>query len=120
MLGLVPKLVVHHIVVDPKIKPIWQKICKMHPNVALLVNKELENMLDEKVIHPIDYLEWISNMILVTKPSSDIRICTNFRDLNKACPKDDFPMSNIDMIVDLTAGHEILSLMDEFSGYNQI
>ena len=59
-------------------------------------------------------------MVLVTKPFGDIRIYTNFRDLNKACPKDDFPLPNIDMIVDLTAGHEILSLMDGFSRYNQI
>ena len=59
-------------------------------------------------------------MVPITKPSGDIRICTDFRDLNKACPKDDFPLPNIDMIVDLTAGHEILSLMDGFSGYNQI
>ena len=59
-------------------------------------------------------------MVPITKPFGDIRIYTNFRDLNKACPKDDFPLPNIDMIVDLTAGHEILSLMDGFSGYNQI
>ena len=59
-------------------------------------------------------------MVPITKPSGDIRIYTNFRDLNKACPKDDFPLPNIDMIIDLIATHEILSLMDGFSGYNQI
>lgn len=75
-------------------------------------------MLEEKVIRPIDYSKWISNMVLVTKPLGDIRIYTDFRDLNKACPKDDFPLPNIDMIIDLTVGHEILSLMDGFSGYN--
>ena len=115
-----PKLVVHHLAVDPKIKPVRQKLRKMHPKVALLVKAELERMLAAKVIRPIDYSEWISNMVPVTKPSGDIRICTDFRDLNKACPKDDFPLPNIDMIVDLTAGYEILSLMDGFSGYNQI
>ena len=92
----------------------------MHPKVALLVKVELEKMLEEKFIHPIDYSEWISNMVPITKPSSDIRIYTNFRDLNKAFPKDDFPLPNIDMIVDLIARHKILSLMDGFSGYNQI
>ena len=59
-------------------------------------------------------------MVPVTKPSGDIKIYTDFRDLNKACPKDDFPLPNIDMIVDLIDGHEILFLMDGFSGYNQI
>ena len=91
----------------------------MHPKIALLVKAELETMLDAKVIYPIDYLEWISNMVPVTKPSGDIKICRDFRDLNKACPKDDFPLPNIDMIVDLTSRHEILSLMDGFYGYNQ-
>ena len=120
MPGLDPKLVVHHLAVDPTIKPVRQKIRKMHPKVALLVKAELERMLAAKVIRPIDYLEWISIMVPITKPSDDIRICTNFRDINKACPKDDFPLPNIDLIVDLTAGHEILSLMNGFSGYNQI
>lgn len=47
-------------------------------------------------------------------------MCTDFRDVNRACPKDDFPLPNIDMIVDMTAGFEMYSLMDGFSGYNQI
>ena len=126
MLGLDPKLVVHHLVVDLKIKLVRQKLCKMHPKVALLVKEELEKMLKAKVICSIDYLKWISNMVPVTKPPNplmifdDIRICTNFKDLNKACPKDDFPLPNIDMILDLTTSHEILSFMDGFSRYNQI
>ena len=114
MLGLDPKLVVHYLVVDLKIKQVWQKLCKMHLKVALLVKVELEKMLEAKVIHPIDYSEWISNMVPITKPSSDIKIYTDFKDLNKFCPKDDFPFPNIDMIVDLIARHKILSLMDRF------
>ena len=92
----------------------------MHPKVALLVKAKLELMLEAKVIHPIDYSGWIFDMVPVTKPSGDIKIYTDFKDLNKACPKDDFPLPNIDMIVDHIAGHEILSLMDGFSRYNQI
>lgn len=71
-------------------------------------------------IRPVDYEKWISNIVPVTKPTGGIRICTNFRDLNKACPKDDFPLPNIDMIIDLTVGNEMLSLMDAFSSYNKI
>ena len=88
----------------------------MHPKVALLVKAELEKMLEAKVIFPINYSKWISNMVPVTKSFGDIRICTNFKDLKKAFPKDDFPLPNIDMIVDLTARHEVLSLMDGFYG----
>lgn len=56
-------------------------------------------------------------MVLFTKPSDDIRLFIDFRDLNKACPKDDFPLPNIDMIVYLIAAHEMFSLMDIFLGY---
>ena len=92
----------------------------MHPKVALLVKAELAKLLEAKIIWSIDYSEWISNMVPITKPSGDIKICSDFRDLKKACPKDDFPLPNINMIVDLTVGHELLSLMDGFSRYNQI
>lgn len=56
----------------------------------------------------------------MAKPTGGICICTDFRDLNKACPKDDFPIANIDMIMDLTVGYVMLSLMDGFFRYNQI
>lgn len=69
---------------------------------------------------PIDYVEWISNIIAVAKPTGGIHICTDFRDLSNGCPKDDFLLPNIDMIVDTTAKHAMLSLMDRFYGYNQI
>ncbi|RVW20441.1 Transposon Ty3-I Gag-Pol polyprotein [Vitis vinifera] len=49
-----------------------------------------------------------------------VRVCVDFRDLNKASPKDDFPLPHIDMLVDSTAGHSMLSFMDGFSGYSQI
>ena len=59
-------------------------------------------------------------MVFVKKSNGKICIYINFRDLNKAGPKDDFPLSNIDTLVDAIVGHEMLSLMDGFWGYNQI
>ena len=79
---------------------------------------ELQKLLDVRFIRTIAYPEWVSNLVPVSKPTGGIRICTDFRDLNKAFPKDDFPLPNIDMIVDMTAGHEMLSLMNGFTGYN--
>lgn len=64
----------------------------MHPRIALLVKVELEKLLEAKFIRPIDYLEWISNKVLVSKLNGAIRVYTNLRDLNKSCPKDDFPL----------------------------
>src|SRR5271156_6714973 len=92
----------------------------MHPHLALLVKAELEKLLKAVFIRVIDYAEWISNIVPVTKHDKSIRVCMDFRDLNLACLKDDFSLPNIEMIVDMTAGYEMYSLMDGFSGYNQI
>ena len=92
----------------------------MHPHVALLVKEEIEKLLKAGFVRAIDHAEWISNIVPVSKHDKSICVCTDFRDLNLACPKDDFPLPNIDMIMDMTAGYEMYSLMDGFSGYNQI
>ena len=59
-------------------------------------------------------------MVLVKKENGKWRLCIDVTDVNRACPKDSFPLPRIDLIVDATAGHELLSFMDAFSGYNQI
>ncbi|XP_024036873.1 uncharacterized protein LOC112096894 [Citrus clementina] len=71
-------------------------------------------------IREVNYPEWISNVVLVKKANGKWRLCVDFTDLNKACPKDSFPLPKIDQLVDSTAGHGLLSFMDAFSGYNQI
>ena len=59
-------------------------------------------------------------MVPVLKKQGTIHVCTDLCDLNKACPKDNFPTPFIDQIINECAGHEMLSFMDGFSGYNQI
>ena len=92
----------------------------MHRHVALLVKEELEKLISTNFIWPLAYASWISNIVPISKKDGSIRICINFWDVNKACPKDDFPLPNIDTIVDLTLGHSMFSLMDRFLAYNHI
>ena len=66
------------------------------------------------------YPNWLANLILVKKANGKWRMCVDFTDLNKACPKDSFPLPMIDQLVDSIAGHKLLTFMDAFSGYNQI
>jgi hypothetical protein len=66
------------------------------------------------------YPEWIANVVLVKKANRKWRVCVDYSDLNKACSKDSFPLPRIDQLVDSTAGHEMLSFLDAYSGYNQI
>ena len=68
----------------------------------------------------VEYLEWLDNFVPVPKKEDNVRVCVDFQDLTKASPKDDFPLPHIDMLIDSTAGHSMLSFMNGFSGYNKI
>ena len=67
----------------------------------------------------VNYPEWLANVVLVPKKDGKLRMCVDFQDLNKASPKDDFPLPHIEILVDNTTGHALLSFMDGFSRYNQ-
>ena len=73
-----------------------------------------------RFIREVYYPKWLANVVLVKKANGKWRMCIDFTDLNKACPKDSFPLLRIDQLVDFTAGHKLLTFMDAFSGYNQI
>jgi hypothetical protein len=76
--------------------------------------------LKARFIREVHYPDWLANIVLVKKSNGKWRMCIDFTDLNKACPKDSFPLPRIDMLVDSTVGHGLLSFIDAFSGYNQI
>ena len=71
-------------------------------------------------IKEVFYLEWLANTVVVKKKSEKWRVCVDFTDLNKACPKDPFSMPQIDQLVDVTMGHPRMSFLDAFQGYHQI
>ena len=77
-------------------------------------------MLEADFIREVFYPYWLVNVVMVKKSNSKWRICVDFTDLNKVYPKDSFPLSRIDQLVDSTARHKLLSFMDAFSRYNQI
>ena len=81
---------------------------------------EVNRLLEASVIRPIKYPEWLANVVLVRKHSGKWRMCIDFTDLNKACPKDEFPLPRIDSLVDTAASTEMMSLLDCYSGYHQI
>ena len=81
---------------------------------------EVQRLLDAKVIREVKYSTWLANTVPVKKKNGKWRMCIDFTDLNKACPKDDFPLPRIDKTIDAAAGSELLSLLDCFSGYHQI
>ena len=80
----------------------------------------MHKLLEADFIQEVYYLKWLANIVMVKKVNDKRRICVDFTDLNKAYPKDNYPLLHIDLLVDSTVGHQLLSFMDAFSGYNQI
>nr|KYP67002.1 Transposon Ty3-I Gag-Pol polyprotein [Cajanus cajan] len=81
---------------------------------------EVKKLLQAGFIREVTYTTWLANVVLVKKSSGKWRMCTDYTDLNKACPKDAYPLPCIDRLVDAASGHSIFSFLDAYSGYNQI
>jgi hypothetical protein len=81
---------------------------------------EVKRLLSVVVIREVTYPEWLANTVMVKKANGKWRMCINFTDLNKACPKDEFSLPRIDSLMDAAATSVLMSLLDCYSGYHQI
>jgi hypothetical protein len=81
---------------------------------------KVKRLLNAGVVRNIAYLEWITNTVMVKKSNGKWRMCIDFTDFNKACPKDEFALPKIDSPIDAAATSELMSLLDYYSGYHQI
>ena len=113
-------VITHRLNVNPSFKSVKKKMRSFALERQKAINEEVGKLLQAKAIREVEYPEWLANVVLVKKANDKWRLCIDFTDLNRACLKDSFPLPRIDLIVDATAGHELLSFMDAFSGYNQI
>ena len=120
MPGLATDIVTHKLAIKPEFTPIKQRLRKLKPEWSLKVKEEVIMQFEAGFIMVVNYPTWLANVVPVPKKDGRIRVCVDYRDLNKASSKDDFPLPNIHILVDNTAGHEIYSFMDGFFGYNQI
>ena len=118
--GIDPTVITHRLNTNPSFKPVKQKRRSFALERQKAINEEVVKLLQAGAIREVEYPEWLANVVLIKKANGKWRLCIDFTDINKACPKDSFPLPRIDLIVDATAGHELLSFMDAFSGYNQI
>ena len=90
------------------------------PKVLFKIKIEIERLLKRRFIRTTRYVEWLANIVHVVKKNGTLRVCIYFRDLNKATPKDEYPMLVAEVFVDSAEGYEYLSLLDGYLGYNQI
>jgi hypothetical protein len=101
-------------------KLVQQCLHPVHPHKAAAIKLEVEKLLKDGFIYQMALTDWVSNIVPIDKKQGTIYVCVDYRDINKDFPKDNFPTPFVDQIVDDCVRSEIFSLMDGFSGYNQI
>ncbi|KAI5328466.1 hypothetical protein L3X38_027863 [Prunus dulcis] len=101
MPGISPDIISHRLSVNPAVRPVRQKRCAYDPERYEAMRAEVDSSGRLTILHG-----WT--------------MCVDYTNLNRACPKDSFPLPRIDQLVDATAGHALLSFTNAYSGYNQI
>jgi len=120
MPGIDLSIIVHRLNVSPSFPPIRQKKQVFAQERDRAIAEEVRKLQDAKCIREVYYPNWLANVVMVKKANRKWRMCVDFADLNKACPKDSYSLSQIYVLVNSTIRHQLLSFMDAFSGYNQI
>jgi hypothetical protein len=114
LIGVSRDIIEHKLEVNSSARPKKQRLFKMSDEKVVATKAEIQRLLDAGFIHEVYYPSWLANIVMVKKKNGKWRMCTDFTDLKKSCPKDDFPLARIDKVVDSVAGCEIMSLLDYF------
>ena len=120
MPSISPSVICHSLNVNLVVQPVKQKMRKFALERVTTIRQETIKLLNADFIREVYYPNWLSNVVMVKKASGKWRMCVDFIDLNKVCPKDSFPLPSIDRLVNASIGYHVLSFKDAFSGYNQI
>jgi len=118
--GVDPLVASHKLSIYKEAHYISQKKSKLGEERRLAIKAEADKLLSAGFIEEAQYTTWLSNVVLVKKANGKWRMCVDYTDLNKACPRDAYPLPNIDRLVDGAVGNKVLSFLDAYSGYNQI
>ena len=115
-----PNFICHYLNVNPSITPKKQSPRRPSKEHADAVRDEVMKLKQAGAINEVFYPEWLANTVVVKKKNGKWRVCVDFTDLNKVCPKDPFPIPRIDQLVNATMGHPWMSFLDAVQGYHQI
>ena len=118
--GVELSFICHHLNVNPSITPKKELPRCSSKDYSEVVKNEMMKLKQAGAIKEVFYLEWLANTAVVKKKNGKWRVCVDFIDFNKACPKDPFPLPQIDQLVDAMIGHPQMTFLDAFQGYHQI
>ena len=104
----------------PNVKPFRQKLRRINPALFPIIENEVKKLSEAKIIVSLRYSSWVENLVPVRKNNGEIRMCVDFRNLNRSSLKDNYPLPKIEQILQKVVGAQRISMVDGFSGYNQI
>ena len=113
-------IIQHKVPLKPNVKPLIQKLRRIDPALFPIIEKEVKKLLDAKIIVPVRYSSWVANLVPIRKKNGEIRLCVDFQNMNRSSLKDNYPLPNIEQILQKVVGAQIISMVDGVSGYNQI
>ena len=113
-----PSVITHRLNVHPSSKPVRQKKKIFAPKRDNAIKEEVQKLTTAQFIREVYYPDWLANVMMVKKANGKWKMCVDFTNLNKACPKDSYLLPRIDQLVDSIVGHRLLNFMDAFSSYN--
>jgi hypothetical protein len=117
----IPREVIeHHLKINPDARPVSQKPHRQSVERQDFIRKEVQKLLDASFIEEVHHPVWLANPVIVPKANGKLQMCIDYTSLNKACPKDPYPLPWIDQIVDSTSRCDLLSFLDAYSGFHQI
>ncbi|PKA55935.1 RNA-directed DNA polymerase like [Apostasia shenzhenica] len=114
------KIAEHKLSLSADVPPIRQKKRNFGCEKQRAIKEEVEKLIAAGFIREIAYPTWLANVVVVKKTTGKWRMCVDFTDLNRACPKDFYPLPKIERLVDSSVGHSMMSFLDAFSSYHQI
>lgn len=109
-------IIQHKIPLKDGVKPHRQKLRHINPLLLAPIEKEVKKLLQEKIIVPLRYSDWVSNLVPVSKKNGEIRLCVDFRNLNRASLKGNYPLPKMNYVLQKVTGAQRLSMVDGFSG----
>jgi hypothetical protein len=115
MPGISREVAEHALKIRPSSKLVKQCLCRFDEEKRRAIGEEIAKLLMVRFIKEVYHPEWLANPVLIRKKSAKWRMCVDYTSLNKACPKDPFPLPRIDQVVDSTSGCETLCLLDAYS-----
>jgi len=111
-------IIQHKIPLKEGVKPYKQRLRQINPLLLPSIEKEVKKLLDAKIIIPLRYSDWVANLVPVRKKNGEIRLCVDFKNLNRASLKDNYPLPKMDHVLQKVMGYFRMSMLDGFSGYN--